>query len=106
MKKILFISSTGGHLTELLQLSPLFSEYDYHIITEKTKSNMNLYNKYGKDHVDMLVYGTKSHLIPYLFKFTYNCIKSYVLFKKIKRAAFSRFIQLFNTILLYLSLML
>ena len=41
-------------------------------------------NKYGKDHVDMLVYGTKSHLIPYLFKFTYNCIKSYVLFKKIK----------------------
>ena len=74
MKKILFISSTGGHLTELLQLSPLFSEYDYHIITEKTKSNMNLYNKYGKDHVDMLVYGTKSHLIPYLFKFTYNCI--------------------------------
>ena len=83
MKKILFISSTGGHLTELLQLSPLFSEYDYHIITEKTKSNMNLYNKYGKDHVDMLVYGTKSHLIPYLFKFTYNCIKSYVLFIKI-----------------------
>ena len=24
MKKVLFISSTGGHLNELLQLSPLF----------------------------------------------------------------------------------
>ena len=59
MKKILFISSTGGHLTELLQLSPLFSEYDYHIITEKTKSNMNLYNKYGKDHVSgIITFGT------------------------------------------------
>ena len=41
-KKVLFISSTGGHLTELLQLSPLFEKYDYHIITEKDKVNEHL----------------------------------------------------------------
>ena len=38
-KKVLFISSTGGHLNELLQLSPLFEKYDYNIITEKDKTN-------------------------------------------------------------------
>ena len=41
-RKVLFISSTGGHLDELLQLKPLFSKYDSYIITEKDKSNENL----------------------------------------------------------------
>ena len=29
MKKVMFISSTGGHLTQLLQLKELFKEYKY-----------------------------------------------------------------------------
>ena len=41
-RRVLFIASTGGHLNELLQLSPMFKELDYHLITEKTKSNMYL----------------------------------------------------------------
>ena len=28
-EKVLFISSTGGHLDELMQLAPLFDKYDY-----------------------------------------------------------------------------
>ena len=36
MKKVLFISSTGGHLSEMMQLKKMFKDYDYHIITEKT----------------------------------------------------------------------
>ena len=47
-KKVLFISSTGGHLNELLQLAPLFDKYDYNIITEKDKANEGLKEKYGK----------------------------------------------------------
>lgn len=75
MKKLLFISSTGGHLTELLQLSPLFEDYEYRIVTEKTKSNLILKKKYpGK--VRFLIYGTKSHLFSYIFKFGYNVVKS------------------------------
>ena len=55
MKKVLFISSTGGHLNEMMQLKEMFSKYDYHIITEKTKSNLPLKEKHpGK--VDFLVY--------------------------------------------------
>ena len=29
-KKVLFISSTGGHFNELQQLRPLFEKYNYH----------------------------------------------------------------------------
>ena len=83
MKKVLFISSTGGHLTELLQLSVMFDQVDYHIVTEKTKSNSDLVKKYpGK--VDYLVYGTKQHLYLYLFVFGFNIFKSLYLFLKIK----------------------
>ena len=81
-KKVLFISSTGGHLDELLQLKELFKKYDSYIITEKTKSTVDLKNKYSK--VNYLVYGTKDHFITYIFKFIYNVFKSLILFIKIR----------------------
>ena len=84
MKKIVFISSTGGHLTELLQLRAMFPRCDYHIITEKTAANESLKTEFGKDRVSLLVYGTKSHLFSYLFKFAWNCIKSLYLFLKLQ----------------------
>ena len=65
-KKVLFISSTGGHLHELLQLSQLFEKYDYHIVTEKDKTNEFLKEKY-ENRVSYLPYGTRSHLIKYIF---------------------------------------
>ena len=46
MRKVMFISSTGGHLTELLQLDSIIKNYDYSLITEKTKSNNKLKRKY------------------------------------------------------------
>lgn len=80
-KKVLFISSTGGHLDELLQLKPLFKKYDSYIITEKTKSTIDLKDKNSK--VNYLVYGTKDHFLTYIFKFIYNVFKSLILFIKI-----------------------
>ena len=44
MKKVMFISSTGGHLDELQQLN--FNKYDYSVVTERTVSNSDLKNKY------------------------------------------------------------
>ena len=82
MKKVMFISSTGGHLSELLQLHPLFEKYDSFLVTEKTKSTLNLAKKYpGKTY--FLVYGTKSHLFSYIFKFTFNILKSLYLMIKL-----------------------
>lgn len=82
MKKVIFISSTGGHLSELLQLKPLMKEYDSYLITEKTKSNLSLKSKFK--NVYYLVYGTKKNLFTYFFKFGFNIIKSLYLFIKIR----------------------
>ena len=81
-KRVLFVASTGGHLNELMQLNSLFDKYDFYLITEKTKSNLYLKDKY-KNKVSFLVYGTKDHIITYPFKFIFNCIKSLFLFFKV-----------------------
>lgn len=83
MKKVLFISSCGGHLSELMQLNELFKKYDYHIITEKTKTTVALKKKYEKK-IDYLIYGTKDHIFTYPFKLLLNSIKSIYLYFKIK----------------------
>ena len=83
MKKALFISSTGGHFSEMMMLKPMFEKFDYHIITEKTNSTKSLKNVHGKK-INFLVYGTKDHKISYPFKLVYNILKSLVLFIKIK----------------------
>lgn len=86
MKKVLFISSTGGHLEELLQLKSMFNKYDYYIITEKTKSNLSLVKKYP-NRVSFLVYGSYTTLlnkIIYPFKLLFNTFKSLFLYLKIK----------------------
>ncbi len=75
MKKVMFISSTGGHLDEIMQLKPLFKKYDYHIVTEKDKMTVKLKEQYGKK-ISYLVYGTRNKMISYIFKLTYNCILS------------------------------
>lgn len=75
MKKVMFIASTGGHLNELLQLSSCFKDYDYTLITEKTKSNLGLRNKYPK-RVHYIISGTYTTFwakIIYPFKLFANC---------------------------------
>ena len=74
-KRVLFISSTGGHFNELLQLEPIFKKYDYHIIVEKDKTNEKMKDKYGK-RIDYLPYGTRAKLFKYIFIFTWIIIKT------------------------------
>ena len=66
----------------MMQLKKMFKSYDYNIITEKTKSNISLKNKY-KERINFLVYGTKDHMLTYPFKLLYNCFKSLYLYLKI-----------------------
>ena len=82
-KKVLFIASTGGHLDELMQLKKMFDKYNYYIVTEKTKSNLNLKNKY-QNKISYLVYGTKDHMLTYPFKLLYNCFKSLYIYIKFR----------------------
>ena len=83
MKRVLFISSGGGHLNELLKLDKLFDKYKYKIVTEKNKSTKFLKDKYGKD-VSYLIYGTKKLLLIYPFILLINSIISLLYFIKFR----------------------
>ncbi|GAA0071227.1 hypothetical protein UT300003_27510 [Clostridium sardiniense] len=83
MKKVIFISSTGGHLSELMQLKSIFKNYDYHIITEKNDTTLKLKEEYG-NKISYLVYGARNYMLSYMFKFPYNIIKSLFLYMKIR----------------------
>ena len=63
--KLLFISSVGGHLTEILQLNSLFAKYDYHLVTEATPLTKGLIYKYNMSY---LVFGARNNFIIYLFE--------------------------------------
>lgn len=76
-KRVLFISSVGGHLTQLLTLKETFKDYDYLLMTDKTDVSTGLANNYN---VKYLIYGSRYYLLPYLFIFTYNCLKSLIIF--------------------------
>ena len=82
-KNVLFISSTGGHLKELLQLKKLFGKYDSYLITEKTDSTKKLKDEY-KEKMGYMVFGTKDHMLTYPFKLLANCFISVYYFIKIR----------------------
>mgnify|MGYP000066608197 CR=1 FL=1 len=81
MKKVLFVSSTGGHLTELLRLEPLFKEYNYLLVTEATDTTKDMSKKYNMDY---LMYGSRFYPFKYIFVVIYNifkCLKILIKFK-------------------------
>lgn len=79
--KVMFISSTGGHFNELMQLSSLFDKCNYSIVTEKTKSNKNLKDKY-KNKINYVIYGTKKTPFKYAFILLTNCFISLYIYLK------------------------
>ena len=82
--KILFISSTGGHFSELLKLKPLMEKCNYQIVTEKTKTNKKLKEKYGKK-IEYILYETKKRPFRYTFILLANCFISIYYYLKFRR---------------------
>lgn len=79
MKRVMFISSVGGHLTQLLELKSMFKDYDYVLVTEKTEVTKDMKGKYNMNY---LLYGSREYLLSYIFKFSFNVLKSFYLFFK------------------------
>ena len=82
-RKVLFISSTGGHFSELLELEPLFKNYDYNIITEKDVTTESLKDKY-QEKIMYLPYCTRSKFFSYIFIYFYLCLKTIYYYFKLK----------------------
>lgn len=72
-KKVIFISSVGGHLTQLLELKSIFLNYNYVLITEKTDVTKEMKNKYN---IRYLPYGSRNQKFTYPFILLVNCFKS------------------------------
>lgn len=81
MKKVMFICSAGGHLTEMLKIEKLFYKYDYVLVTEKNKISSKLKDKYN---IEYLKYGSRYYLFKYIFVSIFNLFKSIYLFFKYK----------------------
>ncbi len=79
MKKVMFICSTGGHLTEILKVSKLFKKYNYILVTEKNKISISLQSKYN---IEFLNYGSRYYPFKYIFVCIANFFKSIYLFFK------------------------
>ena len=82
-RKVLFISSTGGHFSELLELEPLFKNYDHNIITEKDVTTESLKDKY-QEKIMYLPYCTRSKFFSYIFIYFYLCLKTIYYYFKLK----------------------
>lgn len=82
-KRVLFIASAGGHLSELLQLKPMMKDYDSFLMTEKTKSSKALVSEYQK-RLGFLIYGTMAHPFIYPFKLLGNCFISLYYYLKFR----------------------
>src|SRR5690625_3859319 len=82
MKKVLFISSTGGHLEQLLSLRETMKHFDSHIITEKNSTTEILKKKYK--NLDFLPFFSRENKWIFPFVFTRIFIRSFFLFLKIK----------------------
>lgn len=70
---MLFISSSGGHLTQILQLKKIFQPNNYLLVTEKNKITETLKNEYNMRFVP---YSSRKKLLSFPFLFALNCIKS------------------------------
>lgn len=72
-KRVMFICSVGGHLTQMLQIKELFNDYNYVLITDKTKVTKELKSKFNMEY---MIYGSRQYFLSYPFIEIYNFFKS------------------------------
>ena len=75
--RALFCASAGGHLTELLQLSPLIEEFNGVVLTEDTPPAHSLYFP-----TVFVPYSSRQEGVIYLFKYAWVSILSFYYFFK------------------------
>lgn len=78
-KKIIFAASSGGHLTQMLQLEELIKKYNYVLVTEKNGVTKNLYKKYNMKY---LFFTSRKKFFHFIVYFPINIILSLIYFLK------------------------
>lgn len=78
-QKVMFISSLGGHLTQLLQLNSLFNDYNYVLVTEESDITRDLATKYN---IRYLKHTSRDNLFLFFVIVIINCFLSLYYFIK------------------------
>ena len=81
MKKVLFISSTGGHLEQLLNLQESMENFDSYIVTEKNHTTNLLEKRYN--NVSYLPFFSRQNKWTFPFVFIGVFYKSFRIFFKV-----------------------
>lgn len=84
MKRILFISSSGGHLEQLLSLKETMETFDSFIVTEKNKTTESLQENYK--NVGYIPFFSRENKWTFPLTMIRVFFKSLYLFLKIKPA--------------------
>lgn len=79
--KVLFVSSAGGHLDEVLQLEELRNKYQYLLVTEELESTKPLQNKYNVKYIKPDVMGRG---VKYIWNILVNFYLSFFILLKFK----------------------
>ncbi len=79
--KVLFVSSAGGHLDEVLQLEELRNKYEYLIVTEDLESTKSLASKHPVKYIKPDVMGRG---IKYFWNILLNFFLSFAILIKFK----------------------
>jgi beta-1,4-N-acetylglucosaminyltransferase len=69
--RVLFVASDGGHLAQILELKQIMDQYDYQIVTEKTKATVPLAKDYNIDFAYPRPEG-KSRNLPFFISILKN----------------------------------
>lgn len=72
MKRVMFISSTGGHFNELMKLKPLFENYKVTIVTESSSNKKKIKKEYEKYNIHFLLKKSRFKIISLINLFI-NC---------------------------------
>lgn len=72
-KRVMFICSVGGHLTQMLQIKELFNEYDYVLVTDKTDVTKDMKSKYNMEY---MVYCSRQYKFSYPFLEACNAFRA------------------------------
>ena len=75
MKRVLFISSKGGHFSELMKFEPLFKKYKVTIVTEAPLNKKKFKKKYEKYNIHFLLRCSNFKIVN-VFKIFIDCFIS------------------------------
>ncbi|MBQ4913422.1 polysaccharide biosynthesis protein [Maribacter sp. MMG018] len=81
-KRVLLISSVGGHLEQLLGLKVVIDEFESYMVTEKNNSTINLKNKLP--NLYFIPYLSRKNLLSFIVNFIKGAYISFKHYWKIK----------------------